>query len=69
MDKITTTFCFGCGIPFIVIKSNQFKWMITTIGHYDPRYVCAIYEKLRTLLNEMKHDFIKDLNSVKENLK
>ncbi len=25
MDKITTTFCFGCGIPSIVIKSNQFK--------------------------------------------
>jgi hypothetical protein len=44
--------------------------MITTIGHYGPRYVCPIYEKSRTtLLNEMKHDFIKDLNSVKENFK
>jgi len=43
--------------------------MITTIGHYGPKYVCPIYEKSGTLLNGVKHDFIKDLNSVKENFK
>jgi hypothetical protein len=54
MDKIIAKLFFGCGNPFNVIKSNHFKQMIPTVGHYNPRYLPPSYEKLRTtLLKEM----------------
>jgi hypothetical protein len=40
--------------------------MISTIGHYNPRYLPPSYEKLKTLLKEMKNDLIKGLDVVKE---
>jgi hypothetical protein len=66
MDKIIIKFFIGCGIPFNVIKSNHFKQMISTVGHYGPGYLPPSYEKLRTtLLKEVKNDLIKDLDVVK----
>jgi len=70
MDKIIAKLFFGCGIPFNVIKSNHFKQMMPTIGHYNPRYLPPSYEKLRTtLLKEMKNDLIKHLDVVKKSWK
>ncbi len=70
MDKIIAKLFFGCGNPFNVIKSNHFKQMIPTVGHYNPRYLPPSYEKLRTtLLKEMKNDLIKHLDVVKKSWK
>jgi hypothetical protein len=44
--------------------------MISTIGHYNPKYLTPSYEKLRTtLLKEVKNNLIKDLDVLKESWK